>query len=798
MSPETYLSCLSALPLVGKGYTRRGERLTCECPACGSEMDIVHPSMICTSRSCDFGRGGSIDYLAYVTGSYLEAMRLAGMSVTGLQGSELSEADRLLKRRKILEFFMDLESNSQNSDHERVYLRIQFRETGVSPLAFKAGLLYATAAEASTLQLLLLEYGINPPLILGSGQPVILLPYWGHYHALCHLTVISANIRQASLIKVDPYRYSWFGLTQKRVSCQSVDVFPTYLDAMSAEDHFQVSAPDRFPASMVVDPTCDEVGFSPADLIFHGFEKTWYDNLPLWSLMDNFDAFQFHEHNRGYMSVDELMEHLLLQSLDGELPRFLDLCTAIRLPVASRSALILRADQVLDRESMRYLQRVMSRRLLERDAKRTALYESASGYEIESGGVVRKISNFTITLKSVVAFSALSSLNYQGSCTVGPVVFDFDISSRTFDSPAKLAEALHSIQLKRPGGYSMSEDLATVSARTDFKRVLEWLRNEAARLPRSRGYQNLGWSRRHDLFITPLTVVDTVGASHGVSYYAEELGDHHCYSSRMDPLEPPVGLIDLPVALAELISGMVSQMVRYYHGLKVRPIPILNNHSGRELGKRLFRGFGQVSPLRLTNLFPRNLELNRGMPCLILGLNELQAPKVSLAGLYLSETGPDMSVFSEEAVDTAAVILSHLVATISHRLIAGIPVSFREKRSVRPLNAVAVEGADMIRQDFWRTWPEAGQRMATTDKVLEVHEHRLDEVFAVDEARDEVIIRPAAWKNIKASSSDLVIELGLMGAKVSLNKEGIRVDRPTWYMAMGDYYGEVPKLATAR
>lgn len=792
MSPETYLTCLAALPLVGKHHVRKGERLTCDCPACGAEMDIVQPSMLCTSRSCAFGRGGAIDYLAYVSGSYREALRLASVAVPGLKFSDAGEAEHLAKRRQILEFFMDLESNSQNSDHERVYLRIAFRETGVSPQAFKAGALYATGAEARKLQLLLLEYGLNPPMTL-SDQPVILLPYWGHYHALSHLIVIPANLRGERPLKVDAYRYSWFGLTQKRITCQAVDTFPTYLDTMAAEQHFLTSIPDRFPAALIVDPSCDELGFVPKDLVFHGFSATWFDNLPVWSLMENFENSRFYEYNRGYMSLDELLEHLLMQSLDENLRAFLDLCTSIKMPVASRSVLLLKADRVLDRDSVQYLQSVMSRRLLERDSK-SSLYECAEGYESETDGVVKRLSNFTITLKSVVAFSALSTLNYQGSCTVGPVVFDFDISSRLFDTPSKLVDILHATQLNRPGGHASGEELAVVHSRQEFKRVLDWLRAQAARLPRSRGYQNLGWSRRHDLFITPLTVVDTVGTSQGVSYYAEELGDHHCFSSHMEPLEDPVGMVTLPVVLAELISGMASQMVRYYHGLRVRPIPILNNHAGRELGKRLFRGFGQTAPLRLTNIFPRNLELNRGMPCLIVGLNELQAPKVTIAGLYLSESGPDMAQFSEEDIDTAAVALAYLVTTISHRLMTGDTVSFREKRSVRPLGAVAVEGADMIRQDFWHTWPEAGYRSATTDKIFEVHQHHLGDVFAVDEAKDEVLIRPLAWESVKAEASDLVIEFGIRGAKVSLHPEGIRVDRAAFYVDAGEYYGEVPKL----
>jgi hypothetical protein len=792
MSPETYLTCLSALPLVGETHVRKGEQLLCSCPACGKAMEIVQPSMLCTSRSCDFGRGGAIDYLAYVTGSYREALRLVGLSVPGLQLLDVGEAERLAHRRKLLAFFLDLESNSQNSDHERVFLRIAFRETGVSPHAFKAGTLYATGAEARKLQLLLLEYGVYPPSTL-SDQPVILLPYWGYYHALCTLVVIPADLRSSAVVEIDPYRYSWFGLSQKRVTCQALDTFPTYLDTMSAEQHFLDNVPDRFPAHLLVDPSCDEPGFMPKDLVFHGFYDTWFENLPRWSLMDNFENCRFYEHDKGYMSLDALLEHLLIQSVDQNLSKFLDLCTAIRMPVASRSVLLLRADQLMDRDSVRYLRSVMSRRLLERDLK-GSLYECAEGYELETGGSVKRLSNFTITLKSVVAFSALSALNYQGTCTVGPVVFDFDISSRMFDSPAKLADILHSTQLNRPGGYSNGEDLAVVESRQEFKRVLDWLRAQAARLPRSRGYQNLGWSRRHDLFITPLTVVDTVGTSHGVSYYAEELGDHHCFSSRMDPLEAPSGKVVLPVALAELVSGMVAQTVRYYHGLKVRPIPILNNHAGRELGKRLFRGFGQTSPLRLTNIFPRNLELNRGMPCLILGLNELQAPKVTIAGLYLSESGPDLAQFSEEDIDTAAVALTYLVTQISHRLMVGDPVSFREKRSVRPLNAVAVEGADMIRQDFWHSWPEAGYRHLTTDKIFEVHQDHPEDVFAVDEAKDEVLIRPLAWESVKAEASDLVIEFGIRGAKVTLHPEGIRVDRASFYMDSGEYYGEVPKL----
>jgi hypothetical protein len=160
-------------------------------------------------------------------------VKLASTIIPGLADCSDEEVNLLYQRRQLLDFFLDLEGNSGDSDVERLELRLQFSSTLVDFKHFESSLLFATAEESIRLHRLLLECDVTPPPNL-KNKPSILLPYWGHYHALGGVAVITDDFRHLGEVKVIPYRYTWFGLTQKRCGCESLDVFPTYLDAIAA------------------------------------------------------------------------------------------------------------------------------------------------------------------------------------------------------------------------------------------------------------------------------------------------------------------------------------------------------------------------------------------------------------------------------------------------------------------------------------------------------------------------------------------------------------------------------------
>jgi hypothetical protein len=402
------------------------------------------------------------------------------------------------------------------------------------------------------------------------------------------------------------------------------------------------------------------------------------------------------------------------------------------------------------------------------------------------------LTNFTLRMESIVGFAMQTETHYQGTVSVGSISFPFDISGAVFENPTRLEEKLKSTQMSLPGVEGKGADLVSIVDKNRFKRVLEYLRKTSTDLPWKKGYRNLGWTWKHDMFITPLAAVDVAGLCPDIAYYPDAKGDHHCYGGDMKLLPPPGGEPAIPPELAELVSGLVAQSVRYFNNLKVRPIPILNNEEGRRLGLKLFRGFGQKDLFRSRNYIPSSLELNRGMPCLIANLNELQAAAVYFAGAYLSDKGLDLKRFSEEEIDDAAGVLSYLTLEISRRLLTGEPVTYKEMRSVRPLSAVATEGANMIRADFWKSWPHAGTRWATVDRFLLTYENRLGEVASVD--NEDVVISKQAWEGIDMDPVDLNLEHGLICEKSVLSKDSLRVDRSSFYRMVGDFYGDVPKL----
>jgi hypothetical protein len=232
-----------------------------------------------------------------------------------------------------------------------------------------------------------------------------------------------------------------------------------------------------------------------------------------------------------------------------------------------------------------------------------------------------------------------------------------------------------------------------------------------------------------------------------------------------------------------------------FNGQAVRPIAVLNRQESRVLALKLFEGLGQTGPLWLSNVLPRTLEDNRGMPCLVANINRLQAEKAQLAGLWCAEQGLDFSQFGEGEVSALSAALPWLLLRVAEKLMNGTLLSFRERRSVRIENAFAIEGEGVIRSEFWKNWPKAGSRWDAIDAVLDRSEKRLRQDALLE--GNSVRLRHALWDDLPYDTEDIHITVGLNCEGVKLDDGDLLVDRDSCLRMLNTYYGFVPELGAA-
>lgn len=784
------LSPLKSVVLSNLAYRRQDGNLATDCPECGATLHIVGPSFVCSNTAtCSFSRGSSLDFLARTTGSYLSAVELAAQEIPFYRDRIEVEARKHEIRRRLTDFSLEAERSNSSMDIERHKLRSNFLQfMQVSSMSFGRGHWFLTTEQSNRLVLILSEMDVTPPPNL-QGRPTAIAPYWGTLHSIGQLYVLSGNFQSFKICPVEPYKVSWFGLQQMDPRNRSIVVLPTYSDAMAREEYHKVCDYKYFPSSVHVNAQASQNGLAFETLRFMAQEHEWLTVLLRWSMLDEFETADFELEDGRRIKAMELMGKLFKDHLHQMQP-FIDACGGMRMSQPLRNHILKLAEQHIHvRSVLQSLKNTLSRKLLAVDEK-GSIYECANGYYVETAGVYKQATNFTLSLERMVCFSSLTEARYAGKVFLGEHEFRFEATGQKMENSSQFEELLRTTQTLQ----GLSEGNVTVMSSKEFRRVLEALRIVRGELPRYQGVSSLGWNHRFDTFFFPHAIVDQQGIRGNVTYHADESGEHHCYVDTPPlPDTLPDTMPELDPLLAEIVSILVSQMLRIYHAKQVRLWPVRNNE-GRDNALRLFSGFGQTSLMRLTQFSTRNFELNRGMPCLVALQNELQAGKARMAGLYLSDHGHDLRAFDRDQIDTAAMTIPALIAEIARRLIAKEPVSFVEKRSVEPMSAVAAEGAELIRRDFWPLWPEVGQKWSSINRLLGEKEETIPRMVQIDLSTSTILFPSALWQDIELDATDLAIEMGLMNLKTQVSEHGIRVDRGTMNKVFTDFYGKVPEL----
>ncbi|TXH09831.1 MAG: hypothetical protein E6R03_16110 [Hyphomicrobiaceae bacterium] len=706
----------------------------------------------------------------------------------------IAEIPDMVRSRKLLEFAMRAERGNTQPDRERVVLKHHFhRCLGVDPQAFIKGHWFLTSAQSRELLLILLELGVTPPSQL-HDKPVAIAPFWSDNHTLSKLYILSLSRGLMQQCEISQSRNSWFGLQSMHPLNNQVVIFPDYQQAMAAEEYYRVCDSTWFPTALDVDASTNLHGLAFDRMRFRARSEEWWIHLPRWSLVEGFEEAEFQTDLQEPTSITELMKSLLA-SKRGGIEDFLDLCAAMRLSNPVRASLVKLTYSMSDRRVANKLRNVLSRKLLNVDDK-GSVYECEDGYHAENGGKTTQVTNFTLHYDSMINFPGLGETSYLGTMQLGTASIPVEISNRKMDNGKQFGDTLLSAQIAS-GKLTRETPTPTIFKSGDFKRVVEILRNSASSLPVVIGITHLGWNRKHDAYTLPNAVVSASGVQGSVAFRADPDSDHHCYNSKVEiPDSVPSEISHVNPYVAEIISSVVAQCIRVFHGRQVAPWPVKNNVATRDKMLKLFAGIGQVDVFRLTKYVPRNLEMNRGMPCLIQPGNELQAQNLTIAGAYLTEkSATDLSAISDEDISLGAALLPGLLVEISQRLLRKELSHYKEKRSIRPIDAIAAEGSNLIRDTFWSNWPVPGLKWPTLNTLLEEKEREIPRHVQIDRAQDTMVFPQTLWADIRSiDTTDLLIDMGALNLNTELVEQGIKVDRTTMNRVFTDFYGQVPEL----
>ena len=781
--------------MAGRLYKRNGVRLTTKCPGCAGDLIVAGQTFQCLNSSCEFGRGSAFDYLAAIFGSYQEAVEVASQDFPVLMTHQEEYVGQLERSRRLLNFFLEAERTNADTERDRMLLKHQFhRELGIDPANFPKGHWFLTGQQAASLLLLLLEMEIEPPRNL-HDRPVVIAPFWKDRHSIASFTVLSPDRGYAKVVEIEPIRVGWFGISDMHPLNRRAVIFPDYPQALAAYEYYKTLEDDWFPTSVRIQTKCTDYGLQFDEILFRANDDEWLAHLPSWSYVPGFDDARF---QTGLLGAKETLFELMTRLFHAnrrQPAHFLDLCSAMRLNNPLRAHLTGLSYTMGDLKGAAALRNTLSRVILDMDEK-GHIYECADGYYTEVKGRSVQATNFTFQFERRIHFESNADIWASGHFHIGTARIPFEVNTKQLENNREIGPMLVSAQLSNmPEMDSMTPSIIKVN---EYKRAVATLKPKIDQLPIYEGITNLGWNRRHDVFLLPNAQVRAQGIGHRVVFRPPLQSDFDCFAPiEHNCWELPQEMPEISPQLAELLSAIVAQVLRVYNGRRVMLWPIRNN-SGKEKAVQLFSGIGQTSLVRLSSVLTRHLSVNRGLPCAVVVPNEQQFKNLELAGIGVSEKyQTDLETISDHEIELAAALIPALIATTSLRLLNKDRASYIERRNVRPVFGMAAEGAAFIQACFWKSWPEAGSKWKALNTLLDRKEQQIPREIRVNVNADTIWLPQTLWADMDdVDADDLKIDLGSMSLLTRIEEDGLVVNRSSMNKIFSDFYGQVPEELT--
>lgn len=757
------IKATTALGLLGKN--------TCTCGAL-YHADHARDTIWCEG-GCTWSRGSGFDVLAEHLGDFEAAVAAVGTLEPWVARSKgLAKSLRL--QRDFLEFI--LRTSKRPADTmELIGVREAFQ---ASCRCRPAGVIYLDRSDVRTLILLLAQLGADiPPGLHDRGAGIV--TYWVSPCEVSALRVLPRGARVMSVVVVRPSRYSWSGLHLVGRTCTQVDVYPEFLDSVSVQDVYQTTLIRTAPVSPLCLPMHALEAARVGDLRFVNLTAEWEVCLPKWSHIQGFEEATFTCHPMEPSTDIRGVLKQLFSELEPD--ALLYLLGNMRLSEGLR--LWIRENTQEHPASVKIAQCVS--RVLMEQADGVTLYRAIDGYEIEENKESRLVSNFTVDLKAIIGFERLNEIYYEAAVTMKGDTRILEIPGRSLDQVSAFEAAIRTGQIFN----APAQGNASIEDPKGMARILKWLRLSTQDLPRFRGYKTLGWTNQQDYFILPSFAVAGAATVENTRYKPVVDSDFFPFAAIEQPEKPDVTAID--PRQADVVSALISCVIRSYFGLPFRLLPVINNSEGRTTLTEMFRELGQQAPVRLTAVMQKHVDTVRGYPCLVANIPEAPAAGLSMCGVRYAEKGRSLSGSGKQA----GKALCWALTQVTRGLMAGEDIGFKEKRSVSLPNSFAQEGQEVL-QNLFGSWPEAGAEWKTLDHFLLTRGHDLEHKSHVCFEDDTVILHKEILEGVDVQ--DLTIELGLLCRRVQQFEETLVVDRNTLFPVLEDFYGTLPKIKLVR
>lgn len=706
------MSCYSLAGEMGLNFIKKGNTPVSSCPCCGSTMEIHAESFICSNRSCDFGVGNAIDYLAYAYHNRKYEFAVKQFNELSEIKKGLLDDDNLIREtvwnRKLSLLFSNSEKSfASKKTALRTLSESWLRKQNIDISRINGTAYIWTSNEMDKLNKLLLE--INETEISYQDNKCILaIPYYETFSSIGGVLIIREGIPKPIMKVFSNSKYLWAGLLQNNKKLEEYFVTQNFSYLLYALSNGKMYAPGVTGyLSVYYNSKGHTYGFIPDKVHYlYSRELDPIMNAPS-SLHRDCTTFTI-QHNRQPagsverewidFTIEEIIDRLS-KGINGNELLYIDSC---RFNSAESDKVLKALSYSLGIKVSEKLKKHFDTRVIVKTDKFN-IHASPDGYfgvNTKTGEKI-PISNFTLDcIKNVVyphrkEISVEAYLNFSGN----RIKINFPVTS--VDIANKLEEYVRIAYISHPSLDTEGGIMPLVKEKSMYRKFIStYLKDCAANCASYEGVSFLGWSFNKKQIQGPGWTYTLDGIKHRKNLLHPDIDfitNYNCVA----PIEDEVKFDDLnvyPKPIQDLVCKLTSNLMRTYLGLKPIATLIENTQNSREVCTQIFSIFGQTAIYRAPEIKNNHIEGCNGYPILVSDIDSYSARKCNTPIFLIGNTGMNLNFsFEENELKELKSKLSKVIFSVFSYIFTTEGKDFVTKRSSNPEQVSVEEGREIIK-----------------------------------------------------------------------------------------------------
>ena len=759
------------------------------CPWCGEEGWAVADYFQCRSTSCEVQAAAPEDLLAKFTGGYLQAAHYAATELN--KEPDEAAARRRKQEREVLDLWVRFCLTPPTAEAIQAINRFQSKGFGIRHSRFNAAIL--DTAQTSALIDLAERTGASYPDGWRAQRPGVVRAFCIQTkpHTIDRIVVISGNGREEEIVwnRHAAGFCSLIGLlpghprlvvadveTMLRMQYDLAalgsmeEVISVYLDLFNGESCPRWEVQEHLFTGMprhCRPQAKNSEYFGPGDIVriqravdqFPGLERTMQG-------MTVNSAMQLRPRDAA-VPWARLRFGMLAAMIPEHATQVTPACASVFEQTGTKAEdAIALVEHFRDNDRLqlaRDFELLALTRVIMRDAK-IMVKETANDYRLIKGADTTVLANFSLRIRSVVAFRNHNADRYcQATLRCGRTVMDVLFPQNLLHDRVQGLEEELQRQLTVADRAAEAKLMPTVIEVNKFRNyVVPHLRGQVSQALPIRGVDLLGWSEDRRTFTFPGFVITMDGVEKTSNILCPSISVLRRFSAvklKHWAESCPEGLDQ---SCHDIVAMLLASCVRYFRRCVTRPIQIAQSSDAMTVLDRLSKAFGQheIHPLNQNFRDGNRIEGVHGYPMLAAGPRSATPTSTDTPFLHLTDHGYVMPTSPDpDQADAAARAAQYCMRAVVEWCISTGGDDFHEMPALSHHRSLMREGRWLVenvcRVEAWEVsqmeptsiehllaqipYEEAGQRMTLVDGqhlVIDIRGLERDQDGILREARD--------------------------------------------------------------